>query len=119
MSRSGNADPVLIAVSEALSRVRALYADAQASGAAQTELAAIAGALQRALDAAGSAKSDAGRARFESELKLRRYGRRNPLIGSLLIQLWLREGAAVLSDHGLAELIWMLETNSSDPWPRQ
>jgi hypothetical protein len=118
MTRSANADPVLIAVSEALSRVRALYSDTQASGAAQTELAAIAGALQRALDVAGTTRSDAGQARFESELKLTQYGRRTPLIGSLLIQLWLREGAAILSDQGLAELIWLLETNSSGPSPR-
>ncbi len=118
MTRKTSADPVLAAVGEALSRIRMLYADVDASGAAQTELAAIAGALQHVIDAAAAAKSEAGQARFAAEFKLRQLGRRDPLRGSLLIQMWLREGAAILSDQGLAELIWLLEPNSTGPRPR-
>jgi hypothetical protein len=117
MIEKARQDALMTAFREALTRLRILYAGAEADGM-RAELAAIAGALQQALDNDANARSEAGQVRLAAEIKLRGHGRRAPLLGSLLIQMWLREGGAILSDQGLAELTWLLETNSSEPSPR-
>ncbi len=121
MRTEAGKDELAKAVRRALARLRGLYGQTDAPDIvnATAELAAIVGFLQQVLDKTEIAAREAGEARFEAELRLRGHGRRSPRIGTLLIHLWLRDGAAILSDQGVAELNWMLKSDPTDPSSRR